>query len=32
VVGTTTATSDTYSTPVIRPPWVSLNGLRYALA
>ncbi|WP_369212704.1 hypothetical protein [Streptomyces flavofungini] len=31
IVGTTTATSDTYATPIIRPPWVSLNGLRYAL-
>lgn len=29
VVGTTTNTSDTYATPIIRPPWVSLNGLRY---
>lgn len=31
IVGTTTSTSDTYSTPIIRPPWVSLNGVRYAL-
>lgn len=31
IVGTTTATSDTYATPIIRPPWVSLNGLRYSL-
>lgn len=31
IVGTTTSSSDTYSTPIIRPPWVSLNGLRYAL-
>lgn len=31
VVGTTTATSDTYATPIIRPPWVSLNGLQYSL-
>jgi hypothetical protein len=32
VVGTTTAASDTYSTPIIRPPWVSLNGIRYAVS
>lgn len=31
IVGTTTSTSDTYSTPIIRPPWVSLNGLQYSL-
>ena len=31
IVGTTTATSDTYATPIIRPPWVSLNGVQYAL-
>jgi hypothetical protein len=31
IVGTTTNTSDTYSTPIIRPPWVSLNGLQYSL-
>lgn len=31
VVGTTTATSDTYATPIIRPPWVSLNGLQYPI-
>lgn len=31
VVGTTTSTSDTYATPIIRPPWVSLNGLQYSL-
>lgn len=31
VVGTTTSTSDAYSTPIIRPPWVSLNGLQYPL-
>lgn len=31
IVGTTTSTSDTYATPIIRPPWVSLNGLRYPL-
>ncbi len=31
IVGTTTNTSDTYSTPIIRPPWVSLNGLQYNL-
>ncbi|WP_372344758.1 hypothetical protein [Streptomyces sp. KL116D] len=31
IVGTTTSTSDTYANPIIRPPWVSLNGLRYSL-
>lgn len=31
VVGTTTATTDTYTTPIIRPPWVSLNGLQYTI-
>ncbi|MFF9175989.1 hypothetical protein [Streptomyces sp. NPDC014793] len=31
IVGTTTATTDTYSTPIIRPGWVSLNGLQYPL-
>ena len=31
VVGTTTSTSDTYATPIIRPPWVSLNGLQYTI-
>ncbi|MEV4783969.1 hypothetical protein AB0K53_00695 [Streptomyces tuirus] len=31
IVGTTTSTSDTYSTPIIRPGWVSLNGLQYPL-
>lgn len=31
VVGTTSYGSDSYSTPVIRPPWVSLNGLRYRI-
>ncbi|MEU9442888.1 hypothetical protein AB0D42_18585 [Streptomyces sp. NPDC048304] len=31
IVGTTTSTSDTYSTPVIRPPWVSLNNIQYSL-
>lgn len=31
VVGTTTATTDTYATPIIRPPWVSLNGLQYTI-
>lgn len=31
VVGTTNYASDTYSTPVTRPPWLSLNGIRYAL-
>ncbi|MGW5173103.1 hypothetical protein ACWERY_01895 [Streptomyces sp. NPDC004082] len=31
VVGTTTAATDTYAAPIIRPPWVSLNGLRYSL-
>lgn len=29
IVGATTNTSDTYSTPVIRPPWLSLNNVRY---
>lgn len=31
IVGATTATSDTYATPVIRPPWISLNGVRYSI-
>lgn len=31
IVGTTTSTSDTYATPIIRPPWISLNGLQYSL-
>lgn len=31
VVGTTTSTTDAYATPIIRPPWVSLNGLQYTL-
>ncbi|MGW0566063.1 hypothetical protein [Streptomyces tauricus] len=31
IVGTTTSTSDTYGTPIIRPPWVSLNNLQYSL-
>lgn len=31
IVGTTTSTSDTYTTPIIRPPWVSLNGVQYPL-
>jgi hypothetical protein len=31
IVGTTTNTSDTYSTPIIRPPWVSLNNIQYSL-
>lgn len=31
IIGTTTSTSDTYTNPIIRPPWVSLNGLRYSL-
>lgn len=31
VVGTTTSTTDAYATPIIRPPWVSLNGLQYSL-
>lgn len=31
VIGTTTATTDAYATPIIRPPWVSLNGLQYSL-
>lgn len=32
IVGTTTASSDTYASPIIRPPWVSLNGFRYAIS
>lgn len=31
VVGTTNYASDTYATPVNRPPWVSLNGIRYRI-
>jgi hypothetical protein len=31
VVGTTTSTTDAYATPIIRPPWVSLNGLQYTI-
>lgn len=31
IVGTTTASTDTYATPIIRPSWVSLNGIQYAL-
>jgi hypothetical protein len=31
IVGTTTNGTDTYSTPVIRPPWVSLNNIQYSL-
>ncbi|MGW5426891.1 hypothetical protein ACWET9_06640 [Streptomyces sp. NPDC004059] len=31
IVGTTTNTSDTYNTPIIRPGWVSLTGLQYTL-
>ncbi|MEU4154706.1 hypothetical protein [Streptomyces antimycoticus] len=31
IVGTTTAGTDTYSTPIIRPPWVSLNNIQYSL-
>lgn len=31
VVGTTTSTSDTYATPIIRPPWVSFHGLQYTI-
>lgn len=31
VVGTTTSTTDAYASPIIRPPWVSLNGLQYSL-
>lgn len=31
IVGTTTATTDTYSTPIIRPPWVSFNNIQYSL-
>lgn len=32
IVGPTTASSDSYSTPVIRPPWISLNGVRYSVS
>jgi len=32
IVGPTTASSDSYSTPVIRPPWISLNNVRYSLS
>jgi hypothetical protein len=32
IVGPTTASSDTYATPVIRPPWLSLNGVRYVVS
>lgn len=32
IVGPTTASSDTYATPVIRPPWLSLNGVRYSVS
>jgi hypothetical protein len=31
IIGTTTSTTDAYATPIIRPPWVSLNGLQYSL-
>lgn len=31
IVGTTSASTDTYATPVIRPAWVALNGLQYTL-
>lgn len=31
IIGTTTSTSDTYTNPIIRPGWVSLNGLQYPL-
>lgn len=31
VIGTTTSTTDAYTTPIIRPPWVSLNGLQYTI-
>jgi len=31
IVGTTTASTDTYTTPIIRPPWVSLNNIQYSL-
>ncbi|MFF0777101.1 hypothetical protein [Streptomyces sp. NPDC003720] len=31
IVGTTTASTDTYTTPIIRPPWVSLNSIQYSL-
>lgn len=32
IVGPTTASSDTYATPVIRPPWISLNNVRYRVS
>lgn len=32
IVGPTTSATDTYSNPVIRPPWVSFNGFRYAIS
>ncbi|MDT0477406.1 hypothetical protein RM863_35320 [Streptomyces sp. DSM 41014] len=32
IVGPTTASSDSYATPVIRPPWLSLNNVRYAVS
>lgn len=32
IVGPTTASSDSYSTPVIRPPWLSLNNVRYSVS
>ncbi|MFF4952278.1 hypothetical protein [Streptomyces chattanoogensis] len=31
IVGTTTNTTDAYATPIIRPPWLSLNGVRYSI-
>lgn len=31
IVGTTTSTTDAYATPIIRPPWLSLNGVRYSI-
>lgn len=32
IVGPTTSSSDTYATPIIRPPWISLNGVRYRVS
>jgi hypothetical protein len=32
IVGTTTSASDSYSTQIIRPPWLSLNNVRYAIS
>jgi hypothetical protein len=32
IVGPTTNASDTYATPIIRPPWISLNNIRYSVS